>query len=149
MKKKCRIADVMNTYNPALQIIKAKGYKVFLFPDIREEFLGDFWAIKDGREFIGEDPLRVLGLITLWENNGDEWRQKNVSTEDHYNNILERAFPDTVQDIEKLTPEAFQSLVSDYRLFFKTLHFDIDIPNNISPQDMFDIIDSYYKKSHF
>ncbi len=148
MKKGCRIADAMNTYNPTLQIIKSKGYKIFLYPDTREEFLGDFWAIKDGREFIGEDPLRVLGLITLWENNGDQWRQKNIPTEDHYNNILERTFPDTVQDIEKLTPKEFNELIIDYSLFFKTLRIDIDIPSNISRQKMFDIINSYYKESH-
>lgn len=66
-----RIADAMNTYNVALNIIKEKGYKIFLYPDEREEFLGDFWAIKGSREFIGSDPLRLLGVISIWENTGD------------------------------------------------------------------------------
>jgi hypothetical protein len=36
----CRIADALNTYNWALTIIKSKGYKIFLYPDRREEYYG-------------------------------------------------------------------------------------------------------------
>ncbi len=44
-----RLADAGNTYDPALAVVIAKGYTVYLLPDQREEYLGDFWAIKDGR----------------------------------------------------------------------------------------------------
>lgn len=47
----CRIADAINTYNTALAVIKSKGFKVFLYPDSREAYLGDFWAIRDKQEF--------------------------------------------------------------------------------------------------
>lgn len=39
---KCQIADAMNTYNIALRIIKTKGFKIFLYPDSRDEYMGIF-----------------------------------------------------------------------------------------------------------
>ncbi|HLM53169.1 MAG TPA: hypothetical protein VK325_06200 [Pseudoxanthomonas sp.] len=73
----CRIADAANTYDWALTIIESKGYKIFLYPDRREGYYGDFWAIKGNREFIGDDPLRLLGVICLWETLGDNWQTQD------------------------------------------------------------------------
>ncbi len=140
----CRIADAMNTYNTALKVIEAKGYKVFLYPDCREEYLGDFWAIKDSREFIGSDPLRLLGVISIWENTGDNWQQNNLPKENVYDKILSRAFPDSVEDYNILSENEFKTLVADYQLFFERIGFDTKIPNNITREDLYKLIDSFY-----
>jgi len=144
MKGECRIADARNTYNLALKIIKSKGYKIFLYPDEREEYLGDFWAIKGKREFIGSDPLRLLGIISIWENTGDDWRNNNFSEEDLYDTILSRALPDNVEDFNKLLDEEFRDLVSDYKVFFNNV-IKKQIPDNPSTQEMFNLVKSLYE----
>lgn len=144
MENECRIADAMNTYNLALKVIKSKGYKIFLYPDEREEYLGDFWAMKGKREFIGGDPLRLLGIISIWENTGDDWQNNNLPDEDLYDEVLSRALPDNVEDFNNLTPSEFNELVSDYRIFFDNV-IEEQIPEKPSRQEMFDLINSLYK----
>lgn len=145
MDGECRIADAMNTYNLALKIIKSKGYKIFLYPDEREEYLGDFWAIKGEREFIGSDPLRLLGIISIWDNTGDDWRNNNFPNEDLYDEILSRALPDAVDDFNNLSDEKFKIMVSDYKVFFKNV-IEQELPDNPSKQEMFEIINSLYNE---
>ncbi len=143
----CRIADAANTYNWALTIIKAKGYKTFLYPDKRDEYFGDFWAIKRQRVFIGADPLRLLGIITLWEILGDNWqKQDKLACENLYDEISKKAFPKSVVDIEKLTDKEFTELVADYRIFFNSFNQIDKLPLNITRQTFFNIIDNYYKE---
>jgi hypothetical protein len=141
MDRECRIADAMNTYNLALKIIKSKGYKIFLHPDKREEYIGDFWAIEGNRGFRGGDPLRLLGKIAIWENTGDDWQNNNFPDEDLYDEILSRALPDTVDDYDKLSDEEFKILVSDYKEFFHKV-IKQELPDNPSKQKMFEIINS-------
>ncbi|MFD2562900.1 hypothetical protein [Aquimarina rubra] len=148
MKNGCTIADAMNTYNIALRIILSKGYKVFLIPDKREEYFGDFCAVKDNRKFIGGDPLRVLGLISIWENTGDDWQnshfsEQNVKTESLYDKILSRAYPDSVEDFNSLSDKEFSDFVLDYRLFF-THVLDEKFPKNPSRKDMFQLVSTFY-----
>ncbi len=70
-----KIVDVLNTYNPALVVIRSKGYCIFLIPNSNEDSFGDYWAIKDSRDFIAHDPLRLLALISIWEYKGDSWNE--------------------------------------------------------------------------
>jgi hypothetical protein len=143
----CRIADAANTYNWALTIIKSKGYKIFLYPDSREEYYGDFWAIKGKREFIGSDPLRLLGIIALWETLGDNWQtQHMLKSEDLYGEINKNAFPDSISEIENLTDTQFAELVSDYRIFFNSIHQIDKLPLDITRQKFFDLVSNYYKE---
>lgn len=144
-KDGCRIADAMNTYNIALRIIKSKGFKIFLYPDSRDEYMGDFWAIKGSRQFIGADPLRLLGIISVWENTGDDWQNSKFPEEDLYDEILSRALPDNVEDFKNLTQKEFNNLTSDYRIFFETV-LDKSLSENPSRQEMFDLIDSLYNE---
>ena len=146
------IIDYLNTYNPALRVIRTKGYKVFLFPDDREEFVGKYWAIKNNRQFIADDPLRLLGIISIWETYGDEWYgARNLRTqtpyEDRnlYDEIITRAFPENVEEIENLSQEEFSEYVSDYRLFFSSFTSKEIIPLNITRQAFYNIIDNFYK----
>jgi len=143
MEEGCRIADAMNTYNLALSIIKKKGYKIFALGHSNEETF-DFWAVKGNRQFAGGDPLRVLGLISLWENTGDNW-QDFIPEEDLYDTVLSRAFSDSVNDFNKLTDIEFDTFVKDYRLFFKeVLHKGF--PENPTRQELFDLINSIHKE---
>lgn len=109
-ERKCRVAEAGNTYNYALSIIKNKGYKIFLVPGLQENNLGDFWAIKDKRDFIASDLLKLLGLISIWETFGDEWHtnpQKPDNDKDTYDKIVSRALPNEIDDLEALSAEEF------------------------------------------
>ncbi|HEX9061911.1 MAG TPA: hypothetical protein VF941_17160 [Clostridia bacterium] len=116
-ERKFRIADAANTYNPALNLIREKGYKIYLLPSQNEELYGDYWAIKDGSDFIASDPLRLLALINLWEEYGDEWRSKK------YENILDEteniAFPRN--KYEDLNTEQFKNLIDYLKDFFEAI----------------------------
>ncbi len=87
MSVKLKMADAMNTYNVALLTLKQKGYRLWLDPS--ENNQGDYgqWcAEKDGRMFIAWDPLRLLGLVGIWEQRGDDWRQR-TEEDDLYSKI--------------------------------------------------------------
>lgn len=76
------LKDAMNTYNPALEVIQNKGFKISIV-DYEENF--DWKAYNDKNEFIASDPLRLLGLIIIYENMGENW---NDFKENHYDKIL-------------------------------------------------------------
>ncbi|WP_298545006.1 hypothetical protein [uncultured Aquimarina sp.] len=150
MENGCTIADAMNTYNTALKIILSKGYKIFLIPDKREEYFGDFCAVKGNRKFIGGDPLRVLGLVSIWENTGDDWQnshfsEQNINEESLYDQILSRAYPDSVEDFNSLSDKEFKDFVLDYRLFFTDV-LDEKFPKSPSREDMFQLVSTFYLK---
>ena len=143
----CRIADAMNTYNLALTIIKSKGFKIFLYPTDREEYDGDFYAIQKQRFFIASDPLRLLGVISIWETVGDDWQNPNIKCEDDlYDKIYSIAFPDNSSDFDKFTDEEFDNIVNDYRIFFDRLNLSKKIPKKVSRKKFFDIVDNFYKE---
>lgn len=81
-----KLADAMNTYNPALWIMKEKKYKITLI-DKEESF--DWKASKDGNEYIASDPLRLLALIIIIEEKGEKW---NHYEKDYYDEILEEFY---------------------------------------------------------
>lgn len=138
LERKSRIADAMNTYDHALTIIKKKGYKIFLYPDEREEFLGDFWTFDDERDFIASDPLRLLGLITLWENFGDDWQKTKVKGE--YDEILDMAF--SKDFILKLSDDNYTNFISNLTKFFKII--DVSFPLNPSREELISFLSCYY-----
>ncbi len=145
----CRIADAANTYNTALSIIKAKGYKIFIFPDSREDYLGNFWVIRKNKQFIGADPLRLLGVISIWESTGDDWQMKDFPDEDLFDKTCSRAFPDTLEDLNKLSSIDFQNLISDYQLFFDCLPIKIEISPKTTRKEIFEILNTFYKDEKY
>jgi hypothetical protein len=75
-----------NTDYLAQLILEAKGYELILdyhLPKHVHEFSDIAGtscyavALKDQRKFFGENFLEVLGLVTLWENRGDDWMLKD------------------------------------------------------------------------
>jgi len=67
-----RIATAGNTENPALLVLKAKGYEVRVGLD-EEGQIVSFWARQNSNVFIADSLVSLLGLVALWENRGDNW----------------------------------------------------------------------------
>jgi hypothetical protein len=130
--RKLRLVDAGNAESPALAVIIAKGYTVYLLPDDRDEYLGDFWAIKEGRDFIASDPLRLLGLIALWEYTGDDWQALKG---DFYRQVIDRAFPEE-EHYKTMDEAAFQQEMTHYQPFFEALR----LPMPIAPLDLFHVL---------
>ncbi len=80
-----RLGDAANTHNPALITLKEKGYELGIEPPETEEGeaelsqleMGLWWAKKQGHEFYADEPLSLLGLVSIWEHRGDNWINEN------------------------------------------------------------------------
>jgi len=75
MASKFKIGDAMNTYNVALLTLKSRQYNVWLEPGENEDETGYWHANRDDAEFIAFDPLRLLGLVAMWEQRGNNWER--------------------------------------------------------------------------
>lgn len=71
-----KIAVAGNTINPALLILQNKGYEIGLEPNKNENEYETWWAEKENRLFIANDALTLLGLVSIWENRGENWQTK-------------------------------------------------------------------------
>ena len=91
MEAKIKIGDAMNTYNGALLTLKARQYNVWLEPGDTEEDSGYWHAQRDEAEFIAFDPLRLLGLVALWEQRGNHWERK-PNEGDIYDELLTQTY---------------------------------------------------------
>jgi hypothetical protein len=140
-----RLADAMNTYNSALVVLRRKGYQLYIYPDEREGYLGDYWAIKDKRDFIAKDPLRLLGLVSIWEYFGDQWED---TPEERINDaILTTAFPEDDYDrlddyYADLDDVVFAALVEHLRPFFEAI--GKPLPDVITRPELGRIMTSYW-----
>ncbi len=87
IKKNMKLAEAMNTYNPALSEIKRRGYNIKIRLDESQNEIERWIAQKHDLEIIGFNPLSLLGLIIIAEQYGNDWNK--VHTEDWYDKILE------------------------------------------------------------
>ncbi|MDE7477602.1 MAG: hypothetical protein K2M91_06590 [Lachnospiraceae bacterium] len=71
------IADAGNTYDYAIDKLVQWGYTVSVLND-SVEFPYTYIAEKDGKKYSARDPLRLLGLITIIREYGEEWRYSDV-----------------------------------------------------------------------
>lgn len=139
----CRMFDHSNLYNKSLTIIKRKGFKLFLWPVSDENpSMGTFIANKENRDFFAEDPLQLLGMISIWEEHSDDWnREPKYPTEKIKNILKEEYYPESVIDYENFDEERFNLFVEKCQYFFKKDYMlDIEIGQNISRQELFDIM---------
>ncbi|NDV60550.1 hypothetical protein [Bacteroides sp. 519] len=83
-----KLAEAMNTYNPALLEIKRRGYEISL--ELTEDGLtiSTWKAMRNNIEVFGFNPLSLLGLIVIADQYGENWRQ--VDTGNLYDEILEQ-----------------------------------------------------------
>jgi hypothetical protein len=62
-----------NTYNPGLIVLRNKGSDLWL--EKGED--GSLWCAKKGdQSFLAYTGPELLGLVTLWENLGEDWNQQ-------------------------------------------------------------------------
>lgn len=71
-----KLAEAMNTYDPALLVLQEKGYRLHSELGDPDSEWADWIATKDDRQFIATDPLALLGLVAIWEQRGDAWQKK-------------------------------------------------------------------------
>jgi hypothetical protein len=73
-----------NTYNPSLIVLRNKGYELWL--EKGED--GSLWCAKKGdQSFLAYSGPELLGLVTLWENLGEDWNQQQP---DVYSELIDQ-----------------------------------------------------------
>lgn len=87
IKKNMKLAEAMNTYNPALSEIKRRGYNIRLELDKSQNEIKCWIAQKQSLEIFSFNPLSLLGLIIIAEQYGNDWNKVHI--EDWYDKILE------------------------------------------------------------
>jgi hypothetical protein len=87
------IAEALNLRNPALFVLRGKGYKLGAHDSSNEHFNQITWyAIKDKRMFCAYEPIVLLGIVAMWETLGDAWQEiPNVKIKDE---LLDEIFSD-------------------------------------------------------
>lgn len=73
------IAEAGNTDRYAVYKLIQWGYMVFKVQDSAD--FGDSWewlAQKDGKTYSAKNPLRLLGLVTIIQEYGEDWRYSDV-----------------------------------------------------------------------
>ena len=73
MNSRLRLSEVHDVSRVAIVILGERGYRVWWEASERPS-ADDWWAEKEGREFVAKSPLGLLGLVALWEARGDEWQ---------------------------------------------------------------------------
>jgi len=144
-----RMTAHINLYNRALTIIKRKGYELFLYPNNSDDLtVGTYFAKKDNRDFNADDPLQLLGMINIWEEQGDDWwNNPNYPSEKINDALMTESYPDSVADFEALDDEKYLDFVQKCQSFFSLGMFpDIEIKSDISRKELFEIISSLGKE---
>jgi hypothetical protein len=130
-----RMTDHPNLYNKALTIIKRKGFELFLWPAPKKNIsLGTFIASKENCDFFAEDPLRLIGMITIWEELGNDWyTSPEFSSENILNQLQEEAYPDSHSDYDNFDDEQYSTFVKKFQYFFQKDYMpDIEIKKHIT-----------------
>lgn len=72
-----RLASAGNTNGPALYILEQrKGYTVRVqYGDDEEDLWVNWIASKDGDVFFAESPEALLGIVTIYEQLGEDWKR--------------------------------------------------------------------------
>jgi len=76
-----------NTFNPALSVLKAKGYRLVVDSPETEDGLNDWQAEKNGDRYSATNPVELLGLVVIGEQFGEGW-QNAIFTPDILGEIL-------------------------------------------------------------
>ena len=65
-----------NTIAPCFTVIKQKGYEIetCVNKNSDDDYFYTWNAVKNSRSFSATCPVELLGLISMWENRGDNWK---------------------------------------------------------------------------
>lgn len=154
MKKKdenvlSRMSEHINLHDRALTIIKKKGYELFLYPSNEDSLdIGTYFAKKDGRDFNASNPLSLLGMINIWEEQGDDWWDNpKFQSERISDQLINEVYPDSLDDYHNLDDEQFLTFVKKCKSFFELGMFpNIKITDNITRAELFYIISDMQTK---
>ena len=94
------LTDAGNTYNYALQKIYEWGYIVSVVTET--ESLDDhtyYYAKKNGKTYLETSPVRLLGLLTIIEKYGQNWKQRK--TVPHRYSLQQNEMEDTEYEEDK------------------------------------------------
>lgn len=82
------LADAMNTWDLALELIHKKGFSVIRHAS-DDPCIPSNWEASDefGHTLIADSPLALLGLCDIWLEWGKNW--KSAKVEPWYDKILE------------------------------------------------------------
>ena len=73
------LVDAANTMYPAVLALRALGFVVTR----TESDAGEVWkGMRDDLVVTADDPVRLLGLATLWRDRGPNWRASDEELED-------------------------------------------------------------------
>lgn len=82
-----KLAEAMNTYNPALLVLQELGFQLAVEPKAENEKWRTWVARKDSNTFFASDPVTLLGLVALWQHRGESWGLKK-SEENLYDKLI-------------------------------------------------------------
>ncbi|MCL1994512.1 MAG: hypothetical protein FWG66_16330 [Spirochaetes bacterium] len=85
-----KLAEAMNTYNPALFEVEKMGYKISLELTDDELEISAWKAVKNDVRISGFNPLSLLGLVVIAERYGENWNK--IDTGDLYDKMLENYY---------------------------------------------------------
>jgi len=66
-----------NILNPALLVLRSKGYELGFDRTSNEYGGGIWWAERDGNFFTAEDSVTLPSLASIWEDRGEDWQNKD------------------------------------------------------------------------
>jgi hypothetical protein len=89
MARQDHLADAANTLFPCILALRGLGFTVTR-TDLES---GELWqAAREDLLLTADDPIRLLGLATLWRDRGPEWR----ATEEQLEELLSEYVPGRV-----------------------------------------------------
>lgn len=65
-----------NVEIPAYLVLVDKGY------DVRFDGRGTWTASKDGSTFSGDGPIEVLGVVSIFESRGEDWKASDQAIDE-------------------------------------------------------------------
>jgi hypothetical protein len=81
-----------NTIAPCFAVIKQKGYiiETYVNEDSNGEYSYTWNAVKESHRFSATCPVELLGLISMWETRGDDWKASDIEYKE-YNTLMAEA----------------------------------------------------------
>ena len=72
------LSSAPSTDNPCLLLLREKNYRLRITcsKKLSRESLCIYIAEKEGRRFAANSGPELLGLVTLWENYGENWNRQ-------------------------------------------------------------------------
>lgn len=136
------ITDHPNVNNHALTALRRKGYRLLVIPPGDDHTEAWYWALKDERSFDAPDPIRLLGLVSVWEAFGDDWYDRpGIPVEDLMDRLWQRGDPEHAHDFGAMSDDEFDSMLNDYIAFSGRPQFpDVTVEPGMTRDELFEVV---------